>query len=261
MMTFHHIFRYLLSATKSTKKEKKMKTYRMNAIMAGALYFLGTVFGVLGGVVGGEVITALISGTPLARVDMLGLVAANSSHITGGAFLTLMMGISLVAMTIFLYPIFRKDSQELALGMLLFRGALEGTSYFIQTIGFLILIALGSEYVTRGANSAALQSMGNVVYQFQDLISPVATIVFLIGATCLYISFYRTKLIPRWLTVWGLIGVIPYLANALLHFFHINSGLGMFFEIPLGIQELVMGAWLVIKGFNQVAVMKLDGAL
>ena len=41
-----------------------------------------------------------------------------------------MMGISLVAMTVFLYPIFRKDSKELAAGMLLFRGALEGTFYF-----------------------------------------------------------------------------------------------------------------------------------
>jgi hypothetical protein len=170
-----------------------------------------------------------------------------------------MMGISLVAMTVFLYPIFRKDSQELALGMLLFRGALEGTSYFIQTIGFLILTVFGSEYVTNGANLASLQSMGNIVYQFQDLISPVGTIVFLIGATCLYISFYRTRLIPRWLTIWGLIGVIPYLANALLHFFHIDSGMSMYFEIPLGIQELAMGTWLVIKGFNQNAIKKLDG--
>lgn len=237
-----------------------MKTYRMNAVMAGALYFLGTVFGVLGGVIGGEVLTSIISGTPLTGVDMLGLVAANSSQITRGAFFTLMMGISLVAMTVFLYPIFRKDSEELAMGMVLFRGALEGTSYFIQTIGFLTMIVLGNEYVATGANSAALQSMGNVLYQFQDLLGPVGTIVFLIGATCLYISFYRTRLIPRWLTVWGLIGVVPYLANALLHFFHVDSGIGIYFEIPLAIQELVMGIWLVIKGFNQDAVKKLDEA-
>jgi hypothetical protein len=237
-----------------------MKTYRMNAVMAGALYFLGTVFGVLGGVIGGEVLTSIISGTPLTGVDMLGLVAANSSQITRGAFFTLMMGISLVAMTVFLYPIFRKDSEELAMGMVLFRGALEGTSYFIQTIGFLTMIVLGNEYVATGANSAALQSMGNVLYQFQDLLGPVGTIVFLIGATCLYISFYRTRLIPRWLTVWGLIGVVPYLANALLHFFHVDSGIGIYFEIPLAIQELVMGIWLVIKGFNQDAVKKLNEA-
>ena len=229
-----------------------MNTYRLNSVMAGALYFLGTVFGVLGGVIGGEVLTSIISGNPLAGVDMLGLVAANSSQLTGGAFLTLMMGISLVAMTVFLYPVFRKDSEELALGMLLFRGALEGTWYFVTTLGMLTLVALGNEYVATGADSAALQSMGNVLYQFQDLVGPVGAVVFLIGATCLYISFYRTRLIPRWLTIWGLIGVVPYTAYALLHFFHLDTGYGFYLQMVLAPQEIVMGLWLVIKGSTRV---------
>ena len=135
----------------------------MNAVMAGVLYFLGTVFGVLGAVIGGEVFISLMSSSPLAGVDMLGLVASNSSRITGGAFFTILMGISLVAMTVFLYPVFRKDSEELALGMVLFRGALEGVWYFVTALGFLALVALGNEYVATGADSAALHSMGNVL--------------------------------------------------------------------------------------------------
>jgi hypothetical protein len=237
-----------------------MKTYRMNATMAGTLYLLGTVFGVVGGVIGGEVLTSLISGIPLTGVDMLDLVAANSSRLTGGAFFTLMMGISLMAMTVFLYPIFRKDSEELAMGMVLFRGALEGTFYFLSTLGFLTLVALGNEYMATGADSAALQSMGNVLYQFLDRLAAVGLIFFLIGATCLYLSFYRTRLIPRWLTVWGLIGVVSSMASALLLFFHIDTGYGLYLEMVLFPQELVMGLWLVIKGFNQEAVKKLDEA-
>ena len=237
-----------------------MKTYRMNAVMAGALYFLGTVFGVASAIVGGEVLTSIVAAKPLVGVDMLGLVAANSSQLTWGAFLILMMGISLVAMTIFLYPIFRKDSEELAAGMLLFRGALEGSYYFVGALGLLTLVALGNEYTATGAASAALQSMGNVLYQFQDFIGPVGTIMFLIGAICLYISFYRTRLIPRWLSIWGLIGVVPYMAYALLHFFHLDTGYGFYLQMVLAPQELVMGAWLVIKGFNLDAVRKLDEA-
>ena len=70
-----------------------------------------------------------------------------------------------MAMTVFLYPIFRKDSEELAMGMVLFRGALEGAFYFLSALGFLALVVLGNEYIATGADSAALQSMGNVLYQ------------------------------------------------------------------------------------------------
>ena len=234
-----------------------MNTYRKNAVMAGVLYFLGTVFGVLSAVIGSEVLSSLNIGKPLVGVDMLGLVVANSSRITGGAFLILMMAISLVAMTVFLYPIFRKDSKELAMGMVIFRGALEGTWYFISTMSILAVVALGNEYIATGANSAALQSMGNVWYQFQDRLGAVGYILFLIGAMCLCLSFYRTRLIPRWLSVWGLIGVVFTMASTLSHLFHIDTGYEFYMEMVLGPQEMVMAVWLIVKGFNPSAIAAL----
>jgi uncharacterized protein DUF4386 len=235
-----------------------MNTYRKNAVMAGVLYFLGTVFGISGSIIGGKVLSSLTASKPLVGVDILGLVAADSSLITWGAFFYLMMGISLAAMSVFLYPLFRKDSKELAMGMVLFRGALEGVGYFITVLGFLTLVALSNEYIATGANSAALQSMGNVLYKFQDLLAPVHVIMFLIGTTCLYLSFYRTRLIPRWLTVWGLIGVIPYMAYALLHYFHLDTGYGLYLQMVMMPQEMVMGVWLVVKGFNPSAITALS---
>lgn len=234
-----------------------MKNYRMNAMMAGVLYFLGSAFGVASIAVGGKVISSIVTNKPLDDPDLLDLVASNASQITGGSFFILLMGISLVAMTIFLYPIFRKDSKELAMGMLLFRGALEGTYYLLSTLGFLILVLLGNEYVAAGADSAALQTMGNVFYHFQSLLGPVGTIVFLIGATCLYISFYRTRLIPRWLTIWGLVGVIPYMVYAMLKIFHIDTELGFYLQMVLAPQEIMMALWLIIKGFNKASIKKL----
>jgi hypothetical protein len=233
------------------KRRKKMNTYRKNAVMTGVLYFMGTVFGILCYVVGGEVLSSISTG------NILGLVAANSSRLTGSAFFTLMMAISLVAMTVFLYPVIRKDSEELAMGMVLFRGALEGTWYFMSTLGFLTLVALGNEYIATGANSAALQSMGNVLNQFQDSLAAIGPIFFLIGATCIYLSFYRTRLIPRWLTVWGFIGVVCSLASALLSFFHVDTGYGLYLEMVLAPQEIVMAVWLIVKGFNSSAIAAL----
>ncbi len=234
-----------------------MKTYRTNAVMTGVLYFLGTAFGIASAAVGGEVISSIVQSKPLSGMNLLDLVAADSSRLLSGSFLILMMGISLVAMTAFLYPILRKDSKELAMGMLLFRGALEGTWYILTTLTMLALIVLSKEYIAAGANSLALQSIGNAIYHFNDLLASVGTIMFLIGASCLYVSFYRTKLIPRWLSVWGLIGVLPYLAFALLHFFGMDNGIGFYLQIILALQEMVMAFWLIIKGFNQTAISKL----
>ncbi len=235
-----------------------MNTYRMNAVMAGVLYFLGTAFGVLSGVIGGEVVSSFSFGKLLVGVDLLSIVAAQSTRITAGSFLILMMGISLMAMTVFLYPIFRKDSKELAMGMVLFRGALEGTFYFLSVLGFLALVVLGNEYITAGADSAALQSMGNVLYWFQGRLAPTGSILFLVGAVCLYISFYRTRLIPRWLSVWGFIGTVLWLASQLLKFFSMDSGIGFYLEMVLAPQEMVMAVWLIVKGFNQSAVAALS---
>jgi len=235
-----------------------MNTYRMNAVMAGTLYFLGTVFGVLGAAIGGEVLISIISSKPLVGVDMLGLVAANSSRLTGGAFFTLMMGISLVAMTVFLYPVIRKASKELATGMVLFRGALEGIFYFVSTLTILTLVAVGNEYIATGADSAVLQSMGNVLYQFENLKAPVSSIIFLIGATCIYLTFYRTRLIPRWLSVWGFIAVVTSMASALLNFFHMDTSYGFYLEMVMFPQEIAMAVWLIVKGFNRSAIAALS---
>ena len=234
-----------------------MNTHRKNAVIAGTLYFLGTVFGVLGAVVGGEVLTSIISGKPLVGVDILSLAAANSSRLTAGSFLIFLMGISLVAMTIFLYPVLRKASKELAMGMVLFRGALEGVFYFLSTLTFLTLTAVGNTYVTTGADSAVLQTIGNLLYQFVSLKAPVSSIIFLIGATCIYLAFYRTRLIPRWLSVWGFIGVATSLAAALLNFFHMDPGIGFYLEMVIAPQELAMAVWLIVKGFNPSAIAAL----
>ena len=230
----------------------------MNAVMTGVLYFLGTAFGVLGAVIGGEVLTSLISGNPLDGVDVLSLVAADSSRLTWGAFTTLMMGISLVTMTVFLYPVIRKDSKELAIGMVLFRGALEGIFYFLTTLSILTLVAVGNQYIATGADSVVLQTMGKVLYQFENLKAPVSSIIFLIGATCIYLSFYRTRLIPRWLSVWGFIAVVTSMASALMNFFGMDNGFGFYLEMVMFPQEILMAVWLIVKGFNPKAIAALS---
>jgi predicted histidine transporter YuiF (NhaC family) len=145
------------------------------------------------------------------------------------------------------------------MGMVLFRGAFEGTWYILTALSWVTLGALIKEIAAAGADSAALQAVGNVVVQADGKLGSIGTVAFIIGAACLYISFYRTRLIPRWLSGWGLVAAVPYLVHYLLRFFDIDPGL-FFLVLPLAVQEMVMGLWLIVKGFSLDAVKALDAA-
>ena len=77
--------------------------------------------------------------------------------------------------------------------------------------------------------------------------SPILLIVFITGAAILFVLFYLTKLIPRWLSIWGLIGAIFYVAVTFLKFFGFNLNVD-FLYVPLGVQEMVMHFGLLSKG-------------
>jgi 4-amino-4-deoxy-L-arabinose transferase-like glycosyltransferase len=72
-----------------------------------------------------------------------------------------------------------------------------------------------------------------------------------------YYIFYRSKLIPRWLSGWGLIAIIMNLASALLVLFGLIdhfSTTQVILSVPIGLQEMVLAVWLIAKGFNPSAI-------
>lgn len=226
-----------------------MNTYRKTAVTVGALYILGTVFGILAAVIAGGL-------TP----GDLATIATIQPKFTLATLFIVMMGLSLSSMAIFLYPVFKKHNEALAMGMLIFRAPVEVVGYTLAAISWLILSALSDLFVATGANTAQLQAIADIVVEVNDKFGNIFAIFFITGATFLYVIFYRTRLIPRWLSLWGLIGAVPYLAVAILSFFHVESSALEFLQAPLAIQEIVMGLWLVIAGFNADAVQELDGA-
>ena len=79
-----------------------------------------------------------------------------------------------------------------------------------------------------------------------------ATIVFSLGTLILNYILYRSKLVPRWLSVWGLIGATLYLGSGFLPLFGHDprSTVYLLMEAPLGLWEMFFAVWLIVKGFN-----------
>jgi uncharacterized membrane protein len=93
-----------------------------------------------------------------------------------------------------------------------------------------------------------------MLYKSSELNS-VCAFVFCLGALMFYHVLYRSGLVPRWLSGWGLLGILLYLAAALLVLFgQINpDSTQVVLELPLAVQEMVLAVWPIVKGFNCVS--------
>jgi hypothetical protein len=152
-----------------------------------------------------------------------------------------------------LFPILKKHNEALALGVVLFRGALEAVMYIAAVICWLLLLTVSQEYVQAGTPDASnFQTLGAVLLKASGQIGSILNIVFSLGALMIYYLFHQSKLIPRWISVWGLIGAVLYLASGLSAMFSVGLGILM---APLALQEMVMAVWLIVKGFNSSPII------
>jgi len=220
-----------------------MKTYRRNAVGVGIFYIIGTVSGVL---------SMLNLGSFLEDPDYLANIAADENKVILGALYILIMGLALTMVPVLLYPLFKKYNHILALGAVVFRGVLEAVAYMAQTALWLMFLTLSQEFNLAGSGETEIfQHLGALFLQTDTWLAHLLSIVFSLGALMIYWIFYRTKLIPRWLSAWGLIGGLLYLIAPLVGLFGPDLG---FLMLPLALQEMIMALWLIIKGFNQDAI-------
>ena len=219
-----------------------MNADRKTAIRVGVLYILGTAAGIL---------SVVFAGSVLSDPNYLVKVSENQNQIVAGSLLVLTMGFSLAMMSVVLYPILKRHNEALALGVVLFRGALEAVMYIAVVICWLLLLTVSQEYIKVGTpNASHFQTLGALLLKAADQMDSILRIVFSLGALMIYYVFHQSRLLPRWLSVWGLIGGVLYLASGLSAMFGVGLNILM---APLALQEMVMAVWLIVKGFNPMA--------
>jgi Domain of unknown function (DUF4386) len=76
-------------------------------------------------------------------------------------------------------------------------------------------------------------------------------ITFVLGALMFYVLLYQSRLVPRWLSTWGLVGAALGIVPPLGGMFGLSLGI---LVAPLALQEMVMAVWLIAKGFNTSAI-------
>jgi hypothetical protein len=158
-----------------------------------------------------------------------------------------------------LFPILKKHNEGLALGYVASR-MIESVTIIVGHISLLALLTVSREYVQAGATDAAnFQAMGALLRAVTDRALLLGVkFVFSITALILNYSLFRSKLVPRFISVWGLIGATLLLVSGFLVMFGLSpsptSAISMLLSYIIAVQEMVFAVWLIGKGFNPSAL-------
>ena len=194
--------------------------------------------------------------------DYLNQLAGNRDLIILAALLEFIWAAAGAGIAIGLYPLLKQYNGALALGSVGFR-VVENVFVLNGTLSLLSLLALSQEFIAAGSPEASsFQTLGTLLLAVRDWqLHVISGLAFSLGVLMYYAILYRSNLIPRWLSGWGVLGAVLSLAATVLASFTRDFGLesvDTYLHIPIGLQELVFAVWLIAKGFNPAAIAALS---
>jgi hypothetical protein len=212
------------------------------------LFIVGTVAGIL----------ALALEQPIVDApDYLTRISMNEARFATGAVFELVMAGAMVAIAVAIYPVLRRFSESLALGYVAAR-TVETVILVIGAINLLTLVTVSRAFVGSGAADHPLhQAVGDTLLGARDWGGHAVLDVtaFPLSAFILNYTLYRARLVPRMLTIWGLLGAVSYWAAgvSVLYGAEPFTPVQVLLAVPLAIQEMALAVWLIVKGFKKSA--------
>jgi hypothetical protein len=232
---------------------EEMNSYRGTAIVVGVLFIVAIVMLFVG-----QAFYAPILGGP----DYLDAVYPNRTMVIIGIVLEFTVVPAIVLLSVLLFPVLKKHNEALALGYAGFR-LLEAALLSVAYVSKLSLVSLSGDYLNRdGMDASYFQAIGRSIQYIDHWAGTqglIYLIVFALGSFILYSVLYRSKLVPRPISVLGLLAAALLLTGSLLFNIDVFSELPemvleLIFVMPIAVTEIVLAIWLVVKGFNVRAI-------
>ncbi|WP_287585572.1 DUF4386 domain-containing protein [Candidatus Borrarchaeum sp.] len=227
-----------------------MNSDRQIAIIVGILFIIATVMLFIGGVFYNPI---------LSSPDYLDNAYPNRTIVIIGILLEFTIVPAILLIPVFLFPILKKHNEALALGYVGFR-FLEAVLIIVIESFRLSLINVSQDYLNGGGMDASyFQNIGNAIQAMSDWTFSLYVIVFALGALILYFVLFTSELIPRIISAWGFIAAALMLIGTVIIMVGMFAGiseveLNLIFAMPIAVQEMVLAAWLILKGFNPSAI-------
>ncbi len=223
--------------------------HRKAGIIVGVLFIIATAFLFIG-----EAVYKPILGS----ADYLELAYPNRTMVIIGVLFEFICVLAMPLIPVFAFPILKKHNEALAIGYIVFR-ALEAVILIsVAEINKLSLIGVSQEYLKGGVDAAYYQTIGRSIQSatyWGDTAGLIYNIVFIFGGLMFYWVLYQSKLVPQWISVWGLFADVVLLIGVVLApFIELSLAMELVVILPIAVQEMVMAGWLIVKGFNPAAI-------
>lgn len=228
--------------------KEDMDTSKKTAVIVGILFIISTLAGVLNL---GFLVPLLNDPAYLVNI------AANENQWIIGVLLDLLCAGAFVGIAVVIFPVLKKHSGTVALGYVVAR-SFEAVPFLFGAISLLSLLTVSQAFVQAGpADAAYFLPVGTgllAAYDWSQLLGP--RILAALAALPFYYLLYQSKLVPRFISVWGLIAAPLYLASGLLGMFGISplSTTSILLFLPHALNEMVLAVWLIVKGFDSSAI-------
>jgi len=172
-------------------------------------------------------------------------ISANPSLIQFNIFLDILTALGVIFLGAVLFQLLKKQNEKLALTAMGFY-FLEAALLVVSRMSTFSLLRFSQEYVATGQPSNLL-FMGQVAYDTMEFVGgTLHMLAFCLGAIIFYTLLHRSRVVPRWMSLWGLVTLFPLLVGTITQIFNYN--IPFVFYVPYVPFELVIGLWILFKG-------------
>ena len=212
----------------------------------GAAYLIVLVVSAVSGVL---MTSAVGSGT---TSEMLISISERSAIMRLSILIELVTSVGIVVLAALLYVVLRDQNRIVALVALGWWWA-EAITLAVGKLGSLALIPLSMEFVSAGAPEAShYQALGSFLYDGLDRQgNEIHMVFFCLGGLLWYSLFFKSRIIPRLLSAWGVASVCVAFVGTAASLAGVNVSILFFAHIALF--ELTIGLWLLFKGADRGA--------
>jgi len=229
-----------------------MNTHRKTAVIVGVLFITATVSIILSVVLLEPVVDA---------ADFLMQASVSEARVAAGVLLEMVNNIAVVGIALMIYPVLKPFSERLALGYIAAR-TIESVLFTISTGYLLALLFVSQEFIAAGAPAASyFHTLGGMLLAGHDLNNAALPfMIFGLGTLMLNYLLYRARLVPRWISTFGLLAGASILAARVMVIspLELSSATVTIMDSPIFLQEMVLAVWLIVKGFNPSAFASLS---